>query len=428
MKNPRSQFIKAILLSNNIPCTYTNAKGKKAKTISGHDDGLRFASPHRIKFEVSSGITNKYKLEYALKKIGVINIIPTIASGGKLDQGNGFLVEWNSIKFVILLKGNIAKGEVRRKQTTPADLGLAGNTYNNVNELYSATINGINILQVDNTVKSTLLDLVNSVYNDTTFSNSNSLKSSNFIQSDFGEILAGLYRAKLLDIIKFPANANNDSSDFFANGIGYSVKAPNGDHLNLRGYKNQITGTTPIDLFFKACATSDYQLLFKSLHTDKGICQDLYHWVEKISGAKEEVTLDDIRQFMRKISYSEFLQWLKEKQPNRRPLGIPTDKKMHIANDLWNKQDVNPFFFAYITLAQKIWGADKVKEISQFAKKVLKQDASIFITVNINSKTQKIEFIKQPFTEVNTWGIWYLGYCDSAVKNWPGICRTKETK
>jgi hypothetical protein len=429
MKNPRSQFIEKILEFNDIPSTYVNAKGKVAKTITGHDEGLRFVSPHRIKFEPGSGIVDIVALKKALSNLGVTNIVPTKASGAKVDTNNGFLVEWKGTKFVVLLKGNIAKGQVRRKQTTPADIGLAGKQFKTAKSLYQAIIAGISNLDTDVDVKNTLVDLVDSVYNNKNFTVSESLTSSNFIQSDFGETLVALHCAKNKDVVCFPDNSNNDGYDFYRNEIGCSVKAPNGDHLNLRSYKDRITGTTPIELFFKACATSDYELLFRSLSTDSGICQDLYHWVEKVAKVKKNatVTIADIRTFMSKVLYTEFLDWLKAKQPDRRTLGVPTDRKMHIAQDLWNKQDLNPFMFAYITLAQKIWGVEHTKEISDFAKSVLKQDTGTFITVNINLDSTRVEFTEQSFTSVSNWGIWYLGYCDQAVKNWPGICRVKET-
>lgn len=421
----RTMFIDRLLEANNIPARFTNTKGKQAKTVTGHYEGLRFVSPHRIKLESASGIVDLFGLETAVNNIGGRVIGPTKASGATIDHQNGFLVQWNGIEFVILLKGSVPRGQVRRKQTTPADLGLAGQFYDTVQALYTAVISGIHNCSVDNDAKSTLVDVTNSVYHDQPFTVTHSLTSSNFIQSDFGEVLAALKMAKSGAVTKFPIDANNDGVDFYADDIGYSVKAPNGDHLNLRKYRDEIKGTTPIELFFKACATSDYELLFKSLSTDSGVCRDLYRLVKRVTKSSD-VTLDDIRKFMQMVDYRSFLCWVIKKQPGRRALGIPSDKKMHIAKDLWSKQDINPFFFTYITLAQKIWGASHSKEISDFAKQVLKQDTAVFITVNINLDNQKVEFAEQPFTEVNHWGIWYLGYCDQAVKNWPAICRTKD--
>jgi len=422
-KKLRDSFISTIYENNTtIPKTFVSSKGKLHNTITGHDEGLRFASPHRIKFEYASGINDLTALTKVFEPLGITGFEPTKASGAKIDNNNGFLVKWKGEKFVILLKGMVDQSQVRRKQTTPTDLGLAGKTFNEISDLVDSVMQGIDNLQLHPRVISTLKNLVISVVEHRPFEITESLTNSNFIQSDFGEVLAAVYRSLAKDKILFPSGANNDGLDFFANGIGYSVKAPNGDHVNLRTYKDKIKGEKPIDLFFRACATSDFELLFKSLSTDKGICQDLYQWVALITDA-EDVTIADIKKFMSLINYTDFLDWLRNKQPDRKPLGLPSDKKMHIATALWEQQNHNPFFFAYITLAQRIWGETNSEEISRFAREILKQDQSIFITVNINLESQLVEFKEQSFKDVDSWKIWYLGYCDQAVKNWPAICR-----
>lgn len=418
----RTRFIQTIFEKNNIPETFLGSKGKKQRTITGHHEGLRFASPNRIKFEHASGINDLLSLTETLEPLGITNIQSTKASGGKIDNNNGFLVEWENEKFVILLKGMVDQTQVRRKQTTPADLGLADGYYQSTKDLVESVLQGIENSPLNLTVQDTLKDLVQSVVNDRKFSVNETLTSSNFIQSDFGEVLAAVYRAMKNDVIKFPSGANNDGSDFFGNDIGYSVKAPNGDHVNLRSYKDKIKGSTPIDLFFRACATSDFELLFRSLSTDQGICQDLYQWVSSTSG-ENTVTMDGIRKFMQLVSYDTFLDWLKIKQSGKNTLGLPSSKKMHIAQNLWQQQNHNPFFFSYITLAQRIWGNEHADEISRFAREILKQDQSVFITVNIDLEQRKVDFKEQSFKDVDSWKIWYLGYCDQAVKNWPAICR-----
>lgn len=418
----RTRFIQSIFEKNQIPETFVGSKGKKQRTVTGHDEGLRFASPNRIKFEHASGINDLLSLTETLEPLGIANIQPTKASGGKIDNNNGFLVEWQNEKFVILLKGMVDQTQVRRKQTTPTDLGLADGCYNDTAELVGSIKQGIENSQLNLTIQDTLKDLVESVVKNKKFSVNDALTNSNFIQSDFGEVLAAIYRSMKNDVIKFPPGANNHGSDFFGNDIGYSVKAPNGDHVNLRSYKERIKGNTPIDLFFRACSTSDFELLFKSLSTDSGICQDLYQWVS-MTVEENPVTISGIKRFMQLVSYEDFLEWLKKKQTGKNTLGLPSSKKMHIAKNLWQQQNHNPFFFSYITLAQRIWGEAHADKISAFAREILDQDQSVFITVNIDLEKQKVEFKEQSFKDVDSWKIWYLGYCDQAVKNWPAICR-----
>lgn len=418
----RTKFIQTILEHNDIPEIFLGSKGKKQRTITGHNEGLRFASPNRIKFEHASRINDLQSLTKALAPLGVTEFIPTKASGGKIDTNNGFLVEWQGQKFVILLKGMVDQTQVRRKQTTPADLGLAGITFQTTSALIDSIQEGIDRSPLAYSVQQTLKDLIKSVVNNDKFTVTETLTNSNFVQSDFGEVLAAVYRSMHNDVIKFPAGANNDGSDFSGNNIGYSVKAPNGDHVNLRSYKDKIKGNNPIDLFFRACATSDFELLFRSLSTDKGICQDLYHWVS-LTTNDNPVTINSIKKFMQLVDYDNFLDWLKAKQPGRNALGLPSSKKLHIAQNLWKQQNHNPFFFSYITLAQRIWGDEHADEISRFAREILKQDRSVFITVNIDLESKHVKFKEQSFKDVDSWKIWYLGYCDQAVKNWPAICR-----
>jgi len=416
-KSIRKQFVDCILESSTIP----------NGTITHHYEPNRgFDADIRIKFKSESGVTDLETLTKVLTPLGISDIrLAAKASGAKIDQNNGFLINWKNEKFVILIKGMVKDDEVRRKQTSPSKLNLSGKEYDSAIELYNDVTNQINNAQLSSDIKKTLIDLLTAVFDDTTFSVTSSLTTSNFIQSDFGEILAALYRAKQKDKIIFPINNNNSGFDFIGNQSKYSVKAPNGDHFNLRDYKNQITGTTPVDLFFKACTTSDYTLLLESLSFDDGICKDLYSWVKQIVKSPK-ITTNEIKQFMKVISYEDFLLWVKSRQDNKNEIGIP--KKLNAAKDCWNRQDINPFIWTYITLAQKVWGSTHIKEISKFAKKLLKKDETIFITVNINIDNQRIEFTEQLISDVGSWGIWYLGYCTGAVKNWPGIHRIKENK
>lgn len=389
-----------------------------------HNAEHRFAAPHRITFNANSVINNQTLLEEIISTISGTVIGPTKASGGRAYNSSGFLIKWKSTEFVVLLKG-IAN--IRRKQFTPDNLGLSGKSYpcGAGAKLYKDVLNQIQKLQCQQELKDVLVDLTKAIKFNRRFSDQSMLllKSSNIIQTDFGEVLAALGRAIKGDSITFPINSNNNGVDFIGLSIPYSVKIPNGDHINLRPFAHLIKGNTPVEKYFLGCATSDLDLIFNAISQTSGICQDLFWWVNRIAGGTTKM---HIEKFTTKITFNQFIDWLEDKQSDRgRVLGIPQNRSMKKAEQLWNNHSTNPFYFTLVTLSQKIWGEQYSKEISDFGRKLFKKDRTVFLTININLDTKHIECTEQAIDAVYDWKIWYIGYCTNPVSNWPGIRRSK---
>ena len=414
------EFVEKFYTANPaVPRTFNNKP-----TISLHNDGLRFASPWRLKFNSASTIVSKEALTEALKNVGITDLQPTKASGAKVDRDNGFLIEYNNIKIVILLKGMVEESAVRRKTTTPTSLGLGGKTFTTKEELYTGITDGIANLPLKSVVTNTLQNLVDSVFSDTEFTLNETIESSNFIQSDFGEVLSGIHTFINNNPdnlpLSFPETSNNAAADFYIGTKGYSVKAPNGDHINLRAYKDKITGNDSVSKFFLGCATSDIAMMLQATAEQKGICKDLYDWIMiEVNG----ITEDHFKQFQSKITYDDFTQWLKTRQRLTQAYGMPTPKNYDKTKELWNSQDTNPLKFAFISLAVKYWSITNKVSINAFCNKLFKNDETTFLTVYINKETKRVEFAQQGFNNITDWYVWYLGYASKAVKNWPCVGR-----
>ena len=371
----------------------------------------------RIKLSPKSEVEDKEKVAKLLTSIGATIVKPAKASGGALYKDSGFLINWKGNEFLLLAQGIIGSDQVRRKETSPAALSLAGRTFNNTLEFYNAINEGISSSTLNDTAKHTLYSLVDSCYYNKEFTITNTLKS-NFVQSDFGEVLGALHLSMIKELpVNFPNGSNNAEADVYVGGIGYSVKAPNGDHINLEKYIDSIAGTGPIDSFFYGCATQDKELMVKSAG---GICKELRDWVISIVG---EVSEAHIKQFQTKITYQEFVNWVVSHQQRHKPLGIP--KSIDNATSAWNRLETDPFYFTFITLAWKYWTVENQQAVYDFGVNLFKNSNESFLIVNLNKKTKRVEFELIKFKDIKTWYMWYNGSATGALKNYPSICRMK---
>jgi hypothetical protein len=374
----------------------------------------------RIKLLPQSGVDTKEQVAEVLANASATIIQPAKASGGALYKDSGFLIDWKGNKFLLLAQGIIGTDQVRRKETSPAALGLAGRTFTTSLELYSAVMKGISDSKLSDNVKHTLASLVDSCTKGTDFEVTSTLKS-NFIQSDFGEVLGALYlsfnKIDKSQAVRFPNGSNNAEADVYVGNVGYSVKAPNGDHINLKKYINSIKPVDSISSFFYGCAKQDKELMVKSAG---GICKELREWVESVVGGVSE---EHIKQFQTKVTYQEFIDWVKSHQNRSRALGIP--KTIDTSIKAWNDQQTDPFYFTFITLAWKYWTVENAQLVSEFGIRLFNNSNESFLIVNLNKKTKRVEFEQIKFNSVSQWYMWYNGSATGALKNYPSICRMK---
>lgn len=371
----------------------------------------------RVKLLPQSNVDTKEQVASVLASVGASITKPAKASGGALYKDSGFLIDWNGKQMLLLAQGIIGADQVRRKETSPAALGLAGKTFNNASELLSAIKEAVYSSNLNDLVKETLWDLTNACYNNKEFTITNALKS-NFIQSDFGEVLGALYLSKTQSLpIRFPNGSNNAEADAYAGDVGYSVKAPNGDHINLKKYINNIKPVDPVSSFFYGCAKQDKELMVKSAG---GICKELREWVESIVGGVSE---EHIKQFQTKVTYQEFIDWVKSHQNRSKALGIP--KTIDNSIKAWSKQETDPFYFTFITLAWKYWTVENQQALYNFGIDLFKDSNESFLMINLNKKTRRVEFEVIKFKDVKTWYMWYNGSATGALKNYPSICKMK---
>jgi hypothetical protein len=371
----------------------------------------------RVKLLPQSNVDTKEQVASVLASVGASIIKPAKASGGALYKDSGFLIDWNGKQMLLLAQGIIGADQVHRKETSPAALGLAGKIFNDTLELLSAIKEAVYSSNLNDLVKETLWDLTNACYNDKEFTITNALKS-NFIQSDFGEVLGALYLSKTQSLpIRFPNGSNNAEVDVYVGNVGYSVKAPNGDHINLKKYINSIKPVDSISSFFYGCAKQDKELMVKSAG---GICKELREWVESVVGGVSE---EHIKQFQTKVTYQEFIDWVKSHQNRSKALGIP--KTIDTSIKAWNDQQTDPFYFTFITLAWKYWTVENAQLVSEFGIRIFNNSNESFLIVNLNKKTKRVEFEQIKFNSVSQWYMWYNGSATGALKNYPSICRMK---
>lgn len=375
-----------------------------------------------LKFERTSGISGRDGLQNVIKSIGATVVRSTKASQDEIYNNCGWLIKWNDLHYVVLLKADAQ--EKPRKSFSPDGLSLNGRTYNK-SELKQFRTDILNAIKQkcgkDKKLYNELVSLIENVENKSTILSSffdRSQKQRNKIICDFGEVLcpySDLYSEKG-NVIKFAPNSNTPVWDHLLDEKVRSVKGPGGGgKLVLTPY--DIKDKSDVGQLLRSMSLHDRELYFSS---SSKICP----WIESIAQLVGGTTVQSLENFIRKNgSFDEFYSMIS--QDPFPGVGIPKTRFAANWRRRWEKEfSLDPIWFSIITV-MTFWGQTDLNTI----KKITKIVNPLFSTekfVNIRVESSNIAMDEVSFVDVKQWELHYHSNAGGAWANWPSI-RVKES-
>lgn len=393
--------LKKWLLENNPKLN----KGKIHRKYNGERNS-------HLRFYNGCGIST---LEEFLQLFSGLEILPNDEyTGSPTYKGRGFDVHWNNNKVGVLL-GIPNEGHIERKRHTPKALLLDGYTTNNIQEFRNKIIEGLNLVEPDDSFRECLISMLDNIEGKTKIIDHPLLKSNiNKITSDFGEVLCA-YKVCLDGArVEFPVTSNNPLADFYANGIAYSAKGRNaGGKVNLSEFKHMIDLSSDSGKFLHGLASYNRDTFF-DLSTK--ICKEAKLISDWVGGT----SVSAIKNYIKTVQYDTFYAKVEESFEG---LGIP-DKTDQRPRDLWACGSTEPFYFTLNTIVHRFWGTKETDAITEVVSSFLNK--ATFIHIDIQDLNVIIK--ERPFENVEKWQTSYWSRSTKAWHNWMGVQPIEKTE
>lgn len=370
-----------------------------------------------VRFRKDSGLNTIEELKAQLDLLKIPYTNCDEYTGSPLYKGHGINILWNNSTIGVLVA--IAdNGKIERKRYTPQSLGLAGLTFDNIDNFKEKIIKGI--LKIENNVN--ISDCLISMLDNITSNGTISIIDCKFlhdninkITSDFGEILAAYYSVHRGNTINFPIKSNNNIADYSENNIPVSAKGRlAGGKVNLGEFNKLIPQDNLIGKFLHSLAIHDRDLFFKF---GAELCIEAKLLSTWVGGT----TTNDVSRYVKNTSYEDFYDKIESLQEFK-GLGIPLESKDTRPRELWKIGDTNPFYFTLNTIIHRLWGEKNSIGITDIVSKFLNK--AKFIHVDI--KNLSLEFEEVLFADVSLWTTEYHSRATKAWHNWMGIQAIKE--
>jgi len=343
-----------------------------------------------------------------------LEVFPSSRTHSTAYTGNKVLYENSEVYFVVRDRNTNAKHYMRRKEVTPDAIGLGGQTFTDPNTLKQATLQGLlGCTTKENT--QALMSILNKIDGSGEFELKEILSTDKSrITSDFGEVASAYARTLKGQTVEFPARSNFEGVDFFADGVGVSAKGDKGSsRLSVVDFKDAVATLDNSNASRVLTELSDRNI-YDVLEIASEVCEQLTYWKDKVGNFSKESLI----KYTEQNTYDNYLEDIKQCQDGE-VLGIP--KKEPQCRTCWLENDHNPLLFTLLTILDRYYSEQNLKEISDNVVKLFINTNIEFEYFDYNVDTETIDINILPISQYKIWKINYWGNAGNALNNWPAV-------